>query len=211
MRSIAAKKMSELAFRNRQRVERLDLVLLRQITREILAIVPAAGHVEPVQAHELAVFLVASNEMATLNERHLGHRGSTDVITFDYGGDSPGFLRGDIFVCIDDAITQAKRFRTTWQSELVRYLIHGLLHLRGLDDLDPAARRIMKRAENRLLKQVSRRFDLTKLSAPKGRRSIPAMKQPHSVAAEATRRTARTIPGIRLLTSAAAGTRKTPR
>ena len=50
---------------------------------------------------------------------------------------------------------QAREFGTTWQSEVVRYVIHGLLHLRGHDDLKPAERRVMKREENRLLKRVA--------------------------------------------------------
>ena len=46
---------------------------------------------------------------------------------------------------------QAKQFKTTWQSEIVRYVIHGVLHLLGHDDRLAAARRRMKREENRLL------------------------------------------------------------
>ena len=58
---------------------------------------------------------------------------------------------------------QAARFRTTWPDELARYLIHGLLHLRGYTDTRPAARRRMKLAEDRLLRAMRRRFDLSKL------------------------------------------------
>ena len=72
-------------------------------------------------------------------------------------------LNGEIFICLDDAAKQAREFRTTWQSELVRYVIHGLLHLCGHDDLKPAARRQMKREENRLVRVVAKRFDLSKL------------------------------------------------
>ena len=41
------------------------------------------------------------------------------------------FLHGEIFICVDEAIPQAKEFRTSWQSEIVRYIVHGVLHLLG--------------------------------------------------------------------------------
>jgi probable rRNA maturation factor len=77
-------------------------------------------------------------------------------------------LHGEIFICVDDAIAQARRFRTTWTSELVRYAIHGVLHLLGHDDSRPDARRKMKREENRLVKEMARRFPLRK-SEPRSR------------------------------------------
>ena len=73
-------------------------------------------------------------------------------------------LQGELFVCLDDAVKQAKEFKTSWQSELTRYVIHGLLHLRGHDDLKPAARRVMKKEENRLLREISREFSLPRLA-----------------------------------------------
>ena len=64
---------------------------------------------------------------------------------------------------MDDAIAQAREFRTSWQSELARYVIHGVLHLRGYDDIRAADRRKMKREENRLLKEIARLFPLKEL------------------------------------------------
>ena len=75
-------------------------------------------------------------------------------------------MRGELFICLDEAVAQARQFRTTWQREVVRYVIHGLLHLRGYDDLQPACRHHMRLQENRLLRQISRRFCLTQLGTP---------------------------------------------
>lgn len=151
-----------LVFRNRQRTRAVDRGRLRQITLALLQ-----DHLQ-AEDWELCIHLVAAREMTRLNGRFLQHEGSTDVITFDYAGPAARvtahpFLHGEIFVCLDDAVAQARQFRTTWQGEAVRYLIHGLLHLCGHDDLQPAARRVMKREENRLLGCVSRRFALCKL------------------------------------------------
>jgi rRNA maturation RNase YbeY len=145
----------ELSLRNRQRTRPVDLPLLRRLIRDFLS--SALALVE----FDLTVHLVNAREMTRLNETHLQHEGSTDVITFDYS--TGAALAGEIFVCLDEALIQARRFRTTWQSEMVRYIIHGTLHLQGHDDLSPLPRRKMKKEEARLLKQMSRHFPLSKL------------------------------------------------
>jgi probable rRNA maturation factor len=148
----------ELYFRNRQRTRSVNQRWLRWMIRDLLT------ELVQLENFDLTVHLVGEREMTRINETYLQHAGSTDVITFDYSeGPSSDFLAGEIFVCLDEALIQAKRFRTTWQGELVRYIIHGLLHLKGYDDLQPAARRKMKRQENRLLKEISLRFRLSKL------------------------------------------------
>jgi rRNA maturation RNase YbeY len=147
--------MTQLCLRNRQRTRAIDMRFLRKITLCLLK------EILDEAQFELGVHLVASEEMAMVNENFLNHKGSTDVITFDY--QNTEILHGEIFICIDDAVKQAREFKTTWQSELVRYVVHGILHLKGFDDLVPAARRKMKREENRLLRELSRRFSLGKL------------------------------------------------
>jgi probable rRNA maturation factor len=164
-----------LLIKNRQRAIPLNTRLLRTLTGTLLK------DLLKIEQFDLAIHIVRAPEMARLNEKFLQHNGSTDVITFDYGDtvlpasrrqiqvDLPAGCRkhvhGEIFICIDDARTQARQFRTSWQSEVARYVIHGILHLRGFDDIRAADRRKMKREENRLLKEVGRRFPLRKLGA----------------------------------------------
>ncbi len=151
--------MTLLSFRNRQRTRRVDLRLLRKIAVACLKEIFAQPQ------FELGIHLVAAEEMATVNQNFLQHSGSTDVITFDYSA-SETVLYGEILISIDDAVSQAKEFRTTWQSELVRYIVHGILHLRGFDDLNAVARKKMKREENRVVVELTRRFLLSKLQRP---------------------------------------------
>jgi rRNA maturation RNase YbeY len=103
---------------------------------------------------------VDAHEMTSLNETFLRHQGSTDVITFDYAERrrAPGPLEGEIFVCWEEARKQARRFGVMWQTEIVRYIVHGVLHLSGYDDKRPSARAQMKREENRLLRALNKRF-----------------------------------------------------
>ncbi len=151
-----------LTIQNHQKVRAVNTRLLRQMVRllvEDLLSLPEA---------DLGVFIVAAPEMTHLNETFLRHAGSTDVITFDYaeegGGHAPRSLHGELFVCVDEALIQARRFRTTWQMELVRYIVHGVLHLHGFDDQAIRDRRRMKREENRLLHLLAYRFPLSRVA-----------------------------------------------
>jgi rRNA maturation RNase YbeY len=159
-----------ITLHNRQRRRSVNLRLLRRIAGALLQGAWPDGPLE------LAIYIVAEPEMTRLNEAFLHHQGSTDVITFDYAEPatpparrprSPALLYGEIFVCLDEAVSQARRFRTTWQSELVRYVVHGVLHLLGHDDRDSRSRRKMKVAEDSLLNGLARQFGFSRLG-PKG-------------------------------------------
>ena len=166
---------SSLLIKNRQRALPLNTGLLRTLTRALLR------ELLELETFDLVIYIVQAPEMTALNETFLHHNGSTDVITFDYSDNvlpascrqikpslpagARKYVHGEIFICVDDAITQARQFRTSWTSELARYVIHGILHLRGFDDIRPADRRKMKREENRLLRNVGRLFPLRKLAA----------------------------------------------
>lgn len=117
-----------------------------------------------LESFDLLVSVVSAPEMAELNEKFLQHQGPTDVLAFDYGDrKDKHVLLGEIVVCKDEAVRQARRFRTCWQSELVRYLAHGTLHLLGYDDHGQSQRLKMKQQENRLLRQLTKTFDLANL------------------------------------------------
>jgi probable rRNA maturation factor len=155
-----------LAILNRQRTKKINTRLLKEIVQAVFAELK----IESVESVELGISLVGAREMTLLNETFLKHEGSTDIITFDYqepgtGSRKPELkLHGELFICVDEAILQAKRFRSTWQAEIVRYVVHGILHLLGHDDLKPALRRRMKREENRLVRRLSRKISFAQLS-----------------------------------------------
>jgi probable rRNA maturation factor len=147
---------------NRQRTKKINVRRLKQLIRELLAGLK-------IETAELGINLVATREMTLLNETFLGHEGSTDVITFNHhDGSGPetseSCLHGELFVCVDEAILQAKRFRCSWQSEIVRYIVHGILHLLGHDDLKAGPRRRMKSEENRLVRRLAKKISFAQLS-----------------------------------------------
>ena len=129
--------------------------MLRRITLSILKTLC------PERSFELGIYLVEADKISQLNQTFLSHAGPTDVITFDYAtGPGEDVLHGEIFICVDEAICQARRFRTTWPTELVRYVVHGILHLVGHTDLHRTARRKMKREEDRVLRLLASQFPL---------------------------------------------------
>ena len=152
-----------IAIANRQRTKKINVRLLKQIVAALFAELK-------ISEAELGIALVGAKEMAKVNWQFLQHEGSTDVITFGYENsefriqNSEPELHGELFICVDDAVLQAKKFKTSWQAEMVRYVVHGLLHLLGHDDLKPDLRRKMKRAENRLVRLLAKRFALAQLS-----------------------------------------------
>ncbi len=149
---------ASLLIRNQQRACRLDVRLLRRIARTLLRDLLVQ------ERFQVAIYFVSQAEMSKLNERYLHHQGSTDVICFDYSEpNQPKGLVGDVVVCVNEAIAQAPRFRTSWQEELVRYLVHGVLHLCGYDDRTPGVRREMKRLEDRCLRSLAEVYNLRKV------------------------------------------------
>lgn len=149
---------NSVTVRNRQKGRPIDTRLLRNITLVLV------GQLIESRSFELGIYIIGTAEMTRLNETFLRHHGSTDVLTFDYSQPEPEpELYGEIIVCLDEAVAQARRFRATWQSELVRYIVHGALHLAGYDDHHRAKRRKMKLQENRMLKQLGRQFDFSKI------------------------------------------------
>ncbi|WP_396212978.1 rRNA maturation RNase YbeY [Gemmatimonas sp.] len=88
----------------------------------------------------LSVTFVSSRTMASLNRKHLGHRGPTDVITFALGADPGGAVIGDIYICPDVARQLAKSHGVGIREELARLVVHGTLHACGWEHPEDDAR-----------------------------------------------------------------------
>ena len=84
-----------------------------------------------------------------VNREYLQHDYYTDIITFDYTeGDT---ISGDLFISLDTVKTNSEQFATEYDEELHRTIIHGILHLCGINDKGPGEREVMEAAENRAL------------------------------------------------------------
>ena len=84
-----------------------------------------------------------------MNRQFLGHDYYTDIITFDY---SSGIkISGELYISLDTVKSNSVKFGTVYQEELYRVMIHGILHLCGINDKGPGERAVMEAAENRAL------------------------------------------------------------
>lgn len=98
----------------------------------------------------LQINFVSSQQIININEKYLRHKGSTDIITFNYSKDTFN-LDGECYICIPIAEENAGKFNVSIQNELLRLIIHGVLHLLGYDDIATKDKKIMKREEDRLV------------------------------------------------------------
>lgn len=105
----------------------------------------------------LNVNFVDAEYMLHLNKDYLKHNYNTDIITFNYSG-SNNNLDGEIFISINEAIVNALKFDVHIGSEIVRLVIHGILHLIGFDDKNVSDKRNMKREENKLTELYEKEF-----------------------------------------------------
>lgn len=99
-------------------------------------------------------FIFCTDEkILELNKQYLQHDYYTDIITFDYTEGKK--ISGDIFVSLDTVATNSQKFKTSFEQELYRVLIHGVLHLCGQEDKSAVDRAEMTRKENEALQLLS--------------------------------------------------------
>ena len=117
----------------------------RETTAWIRAVAATYGY----KVGEVGYMFVDDEKILEVNNEYLGHDYYTDVITFDY--DEPGIVSGDIVISLDTVRTNAEKFGKQYDDELHRVIIHGILHLCGINDKGPGEREIMEDAENKAL------------------------------------------------------------
>ncbi len=115
-----------------------------ELTQSILKAVQLAPE-------SLGIIFVDDQTLKQMHEQYLNDPELTDVMTFDMGDE--GRIEGEIYISVDRAVDQAKAFNNSFAEEMLRLIIHGILHLKGYDDLQPEAQAEMKKEEDRLVEQ----------------------------------------------------------
>jgi len=98
---------------------------------------------------DVAYIFCSDAKILEVNKQFLKHDYYTDIITFDYDNDN--VISGDVFISLDTVKSNAELFHTSYEKELHRVIIHGILHLVGINDKGPGEREIMEAAENKAL------------------------------------------------------------
>lgn len=98
---------------------------------------------------EIAYIFCSDEKILEVNRTYLQHDYYTDIITFDYTEKDK--ISGDLFISLETVATNAQQFQSSYDQELHRVIIHGILHLCGINDKGPGEREIMEAAENQAL------------------------------------------------------------
>jgi probable rRNA maturation factor len=135
----------EITVRNLQRkvpVHVVDLEMFARNAAELCLRLPRRKKTDLAQLREISVLIVSDRKIASLHRQFMNESGPTDVITFHHG---------EIFVGVESARRNARRFGNAFERELRLYVVHGLLHLHGFDDRNAASARRMRVVQRKIL------------------------------------------------------------
>ncbi len=102
---------------------------------------------------EINYIFCSDNKILEINQSYLSHNYFTDIITFDYS--EKEIISGDIFISIDTVHDNAETYKVSFEKELLRVFIHGVLHLCGLKDKTKDEKTNMRKAEEDALMMIT--------------------------------------------------------
>jgi probable rRNA maturation factor len=142
--------MPSLELFNRQRKKQVNLAELHIFAESAIGKVTELRTPERLP-EEINLILVSDARIARIHRDYMSVDGPTDVITFRHG---------EIVMSVETADRQAERFSTSFDHELRLYLVHGLLHLAGFDDLTPAGFKRMARTQEKIVAELEQQVSL---------------------------------------------------
>ena len=117
---------------------------------KLKAWIKAVTEKEKHRLGDISYIFCSDDELLDINIQHLNHNTYTDIITFDYTEGNR--ISSDIFISVDRVEENAKKFKVSFEEELHRVMIHGILHLCGYKDKSKADAELMRKKENAALK-----------------------------------------------------------
>ena len=130
--------------------ERFALKERRKHTAWITAVIRQHGKIPG----EIQYIFTDDEHILKINREFLQHDYCTDIITFDYTEGKT--ISGDLYISLDTVFTNSDKFGRPYDEELHRVIIHGILHLCGINDKGPGEREIMEAAEDKALAMLEK-------------------------------------------------------
>lgn len=127
---------------------KLPKIQKRKISQWIKSVVKKHNY----KVGDISYIFCSDEVILRVNREYLQHDYYTDIITFDYTEGNR--ISGDLFISLDTVKTNAEKFGTPYKEELHRVIIHGILHLCGIDDKGPGEREVMEQNENDALEML---------------------------------------------------------
>lgn len=100
---------------------------------------------------DVSYIFCSDDYLLDLNKKQLNHDYYTDIITFDLRETDEDDLLCEMYISLDRVLENAEEYNCTFAEELKRVMVHGLLHLSGLNDVTESEKKIMREAENKLI------------------------------------------------------------
>ena len=129
---------------------KMPAIKKRDINRWIKEVAATYGR----RVGDIGYLFVSDEKILEVNNTYLGHDYYTDIITFDY--DEEDIISGDLVISLDTVRTNAELFGKNYDDELHRVIIHGILHLCGINDKGLGERELMEAAEDKALAMLKK-------------------------------------------------------
>ena len=129
---------------------KMPAIRRRDVSRWIKQVAASYGR----RVGEIGYLFCDDEKILEVNREYLSHDYYTDIITFDY--DEGDVINGDLVISLDTVRSNAELFGKPYDDELLRVIIHGVLHLCGINDKAPGERELMEAAENKALEMYGK-------------------------------------------------------
>lgn len=132
---------------NQQKAKRINLKRLRRYLQKVLGLLN-------ISSKKITVILCDDKLIRGLNKKYLGKNRATDVIAFPLSdGFEPNYL-GEVVVSLEQAVGVSSKLNLRWQDELMLYIIHGILHFCGFDDVTKKKSQAIQRKQKHILQRL---------------------------------------------------------
>jgi len=125
--------------------------------RRIIYWIKEISSIHKKKVGDISIIFTNDSYILEINKQYLKHNYFTDIITFDYS--NKDIIVGDIFISVDTVESNAQRFNTTFNDEILRVIIHGILHLIGFNDKIDEEQKEMREQENKSLELYYKKYE----------------------------------------------------
>ncbi len=155
--------MTRIRVNNLNRSRSLNEAFIKRLASKVLPFVRTP------ERSQIEIVILDDKRIKALNRKYKKANRPTDVLSFNIGSVpfKAGTFFGVVFISSDTASRNSKAFYTSFEEELVLYVIHGILHLFGYEDERPKDRLRMSKKQERILKVLCTKEDLSKVSMPR--------------------------------------------
>jgi len=132
---------------------KVDKIKIKLLISEVLKLLS-------LELRKMEISFVSDLVLFKVNKQYLNHEYFTDIITFSYAMDSK--VDCELLISYETALYNAKKYKTKLNSEIVRLIVHGILHVSGYDDKMKSDKIKMKKKENAFVKLLSTKYELVR-------------------------------------------------